>query len=36
MAQIKFGKISLQGLALPPAGKRLTVYDTKTGRTLPK
>ncbi len=29
MAQIKFGKISLQGLALPPAGKRLTVYDTK-------
>ena len=29
MAQIKFGKIALQGLALPPVGKRLTVYDTK-------
>jgi len=29
MAQIKFGKIALQGLELPPAGKRLTVYDTK-------
>ncbi|MBK7956296.1 MAG: hypothetical protein IPK02_21425 [Candidatus Accumulibacter sp.] len=29
MAQIKFGKIALQGLALPPVGKRLTIYDTK-------
>jgi hypothetical protein len=29
MTAIRFGKISLQGLALPPAGKRLTIYDTK-------
>jgi hypothetical protein len=29
MVQIKFGKIALQGLELPPAGKRLKVYDTK-------
>ncbi|HMV06439.1 MAG TPA: tyrosine-type recombinase/integrase [Accumulibacter sp.] len=29
MTAIRFGKIALQGLALPPAGKRRTVYDTK-------
>ena len=29
MTAIRFGKIALQGFALPPAGKRLTIYDTK-------
>ena len=29
MTAIRFGKVALQGLALPPAGKRRTVYDTK-------
>lgn len=29
MTSIKFGKVALQGLELPPLGKRLTIYDTK-------
>ncbi|TLD47272.1 MAG: Prophage integrase IntA [Accumulibacter sp.] len=29
MTAIRFGKTALQGLARPPAGKRLTIYDTK-------
>ncbi len=32
MTAIRFGKIALQGLALPPAGKRLTIYDTKVSK----
>ena len=32
MTTIRFGKISLQGLPLPPAGKRLTIYDTKVSK----
>jgi hypothetical protein len=27
--RIKFGKTALQALALPEAGKRLTIYDTE-------
>ncbi|MCM8595121.1 site-specific integrase [Accumulibacter sp.] len=32
MTAIRFGKVALQGLALPPAGKRLTIYDTKVSK----
>ena len=30
MASLKFSKTTLQALALPEQGKRLTIYDTET------
>ncbi|MEF8727196.1 MAG: tyrosine-type recombinase/integrase [Accumulibacter sp.] len=29
MTSIRFGKVAIQGLELPPLGRRLTIYDTK-------